>query len=216
VTRGVRLVGLASRSGITEVARQGFLVGFGVAFTGPALGLGGGLALGFGATSGTATRVAWLMPSRDSQKRVAGLRRLHDAYRPQAGPVLESAASRYWHAGAVDFGEGHDPRVRPVKLTLSPIRPRRREAARPEERVPGSWRPSPSCRDEWMRDPPSAAKRSPSTYVEVIRHVAPWPAAVGLGEKPPRPGRCVDPICCSTGPRCTGCRGPSSLCGGTC
>ena len=46
-------------------------MGFGVAFTGP-LGLAAGLALGCGATSGTACSTDWYTPSRDSQTSFAG------------------------------------------------------------------------------------------------------------------------------------------------
>src|SRR5262245_8826743 len=67
VTKGVRWVGLASRSGITRAPGQGFLVGFGIAFDGSAEGADDGLALGPAVASGTATRTAWLMLSDDSQ-----------------------------------------------------------------------------------------------------------------------------------------------------
>src|SRR4029077_13762235 len=88
VTSGVRRVGLASRSGITEVARsgllgrlrgglergpaRGFLAASGVPLSGLPLGFDDGLPLGPGFAPGTATRTAWLIPSLDNQTRVDG------------------------------------------------------------------------------------------------------------------------------------------------
>src|SRR3954470_12654182 len=71
VTYGVRRVGLASRRGIMDRPGQGFL-GFRGRLTGFAdwPGAADWLGLADGAASGTATRIAWLTPSRPIQTSV--------------------------------------------------------------------------------------------------------------------------------------------------
>ena len=201
VTTGVRRVGLASRSGITGPLRSGLLGGLraGLALAAPAGRAG--RRPGWPSSSGpaTATRIAWLTPSWDSQTRVAGWPSAPGTtYIPRRSVQSVGLAGQAVLAvvRAVRLVQGDDPGVRSVEavdVALAPGRAGRDERVargRPQDRVlRDPRRPSPrSCRRRTASiEPSSAAKMSPSMYVEVILATRPAAVAsqwVGLAGKP--------------------------------
>ena len=183
VTTGVCRVGLASRRGITGPLRSGLL---GRLRAG--LRLARRWARRTGRRAGRRRRVrdghedrlvdAVLATSRRASR--AGLRRRGRRTSPRRS--VQSGASparRYWPWYVpFDLGQGDDPRVGSVEAVDrrprdGPVAGRDERVARrrPQERCPWvAWRPSPrSCRRRsGAIAPSSAAKTSPSTYVEVI------------------------------------------------